>query len=106
MDESVFRKKFLNETDNGRLSSWWVHKADSIIAMLDDGKFDDMFWYSYRINAVEGGPPLDELLKPELWQDFLVYVNCTLNEPASNAFCAICGPNASTGRIRVRALYL
>lgn len=89
----------LKASNYGRNFGWWVERDGKVICSLDDPRYGDMFWTSYRVTP-ENGTPLELLRGLSLWhEENIRYRNRQLNLYAPNAFASL-GPDE--GRIWLR----
>jgi hypothetical protein len=98
----------LFETGYGRTAGWYVEHEGRRLALLSDPAFEDMFWDSYRIEALTDDPEERRrvLSDPSWWlQGKLVFRSRAFDAVASTAFPAGCVFTGS-GRVLMRALYL
>jgi len=98
------------ETDYGRDCGWVIERHGKAIAILTEPRWEDMFWYSYRMEIVAEDEDLRaQLLTKEFWgraeTEGLDWRNRESGERANWAFPAL-SPFPEPGRLMVRALYL
>ncbi len=101
------------EANYGRECGWSVEVDGRAVARLVDPQWEDMFWYSYRLEPLtEESKERTMLYFAEFWHSGKpVYRNCEFNEVAPFAFA---GGSAveletrlrETGRLLMRGLYL
>lgn len=96
------------ETDYGRHSGWNVEHQGRRVGLLTDVRREEMFWDSYRLEALTGEP--DEvavlLSASDRWlQCGCVFRNCEFGTIAPHAFPAG-GVFLENGRVLMRGLYL
>ncbi|MBZ5714829.1 hypothetical protein [Nannocystis pusilla] len=106
---AVQHRRRLKATDHGRSEGWDVLLADRVVAYLDDPRFEDMFWISYRVTPLTDDADLAaRLLTPEYWRSdegcTLTFRSRALGVFAPNAFASL-GMDAP-GRVAMRALYI
>jgi hypothetical protein len=99
------RLRIFEAADYGRSFGWFVEQDGHQLATLTEPRFEDMFWYSYKVT------PLTEdetVFTKEFWnQDGLVFRNMVLDKVAPNAFPAMsASPSKENPRVRMRGLYL
>ncbi|MCY1058902.1 hypothetical protein OV142_27735 [Nannocystis sp. SCPEA4] len=105
----VRRRRRLEATDYGRSEGWDVVLADRVVAYLDDPRFEDMFWISYRVTPLTDDAELAaRLLTPAYWRSdegrTLTFRSRALGVFAPNAFASL-GMD-EPGRVAMRALYI
>jgi hypothetical protein len=93
------------EADYGRSLGWFVEHNGRQLATLTDPRFEDMFWYSYKVTPLTED---DSIFTKEFWaQNELTFRNMAVNEIAANAFPAMnASPTKESPRLRMRALHL
>jgi hypothetical protein len=107
---AYIRKIHIWETDYGRHGGWIAERNGQAILLLNDPRFEEMFWDSYHMDIVTQDPKLHERLSTEeFWAsteaDQLVWRSREFNEiaelahPAGSQF-------PEPGRLMMRALYL
>lgn len=100
----------LRATAHGRSEGWDVELDGRAVAFLDQPRFEDMFWISYRITpTTEDADLAAQLLSEEFWRDRpltgLRFRSRALGLVAPHAFPSA-GPFVEPGRLNMRALYL
>ncbi len=98
------------ETDYGRDAGWHIERQGEVVVVLTDPRWEDMFWYSYRMEAVAGDPELRRRLQTaEFWavaaDEGLVYRSREFGEVAGDAWPAL-SPFPEPGRLTMRQLHL
>lgn len=98
------------ETGYGRSDGWIVEQRGQPIALLTDPKYADMFWVSYRIQAITPDPGLaTAVVTEDFWSTYdiggLAWRSRALNETIDNAIWA-CPALDEMGRIKMRGLYI
>lgn len=97
-------------TDYGRKAGWVAERDGVPVAVLTDSRFEDMHWYSYRLEIVaQDLAAREEMLTEEFWRGNgwrgLVWRNRESGEVAEFAFPAA-SPFTEQGRLMMRGLYL
>ena len=104
------RRRRLLETNYGRKCGWWIEVEGRRIARLEDPRFEDMFWDSYRLLPLTDHPEDRRLLHCKDFWDACkaVYRNCEFDEVVPGAFASGSAEIRlrETGRLAVRGLYL
>ncbi|MBN9517431.1 hypothetical protein J0H58_02760 [bacterium] len=92
-------------TDYGRSEGWTVEHEGQPVAVLTDPRYEDMFWVSYRAEAVSDDPVVRQAVQTsDFWiGSALCWKSRALGRVAPLAFSA--GLN-DAGRVVMRALYL
>jgi hypothetical protein len=102
------RRLQIIESNYGREAGWFVEDNGRRIAQLTDPRFEDMFWYSYKIEPLTEDPAEREelLTSPDRWLACkFVYRSRQFDSVAETAFPAG-QPFPEPGRVLMRALYL
>jgi hypothetical protein len=63
------RRLRLMETNCGRDSGWHVERNGIHLAVLTDCRWEDMFWFSYRIEPMTDDPDFNQRLLSTFWED-------------------------------------
>ncbi len=104
-------RRALEATDHGRSQGWDIElAAGEVIARLDEPRYEDMFWVSYRLTPTTDDAALaSRLLSREFWRsdaaNALVYRSRALGLIAPHAFASI-EPFVAPARLNMRGLYL
>ncbi len=98
------------ETGYGRSDGWDVEQDGRAIAFLDEPRFEDMFWISYRLTPTAADVALRErLLTEAFWKgdpsSDLVFRSRATGLVAEHAFPAG-QPFVAPARLNMRALYI
>jgi hypothetical protein len=98
------------ETDFGRDAGWVIEREGQAVAILTEPRWEEMFWYSYRLEAVAADPELRKrILTEEFWAGNgpaeLAWRSKEFGEVAEHAFPAM-SPFPEPGRVMMRGLYL
>lgn len=98
------RRLAIFETNYGRAADWWIELDGRRLGRLTDGKFDDMFWYVYRVDLASSDDEARALvLAPDLWARCrLTFRSVPFGILAESAFGGVRGPQQ--GRIALRGL--
>jgi hypothetical protein len=93
-----------------RSAGWYVEQDGKRVAVLVDPQFEDMFWYSYRVEALTTDPAtVAALSADEFWRSAgLTFRNVKHGEVTPGALPAGAAANQyrENGRVWMRALYL
>lgn len=100
----------LRATDFGRSKGWNLELEGHVVAHLDEPRWEDMFWVSYRLTPTTDDEALAaELLSTAFWMgprwERMIFRSCALGVAAPHPLPAI-QPFVAPGRLNVRALYL
>ena len=106
---NVLTRQRLAETDHGRAEGWDLELDGRVVAHLDQPRWEDMFWISYRITPITDDAELAaRLLTERFWRDewgSLTFRSRALGLAAEFAFPSI-KPLVAPARVNMRALYL
>lgn len=67
MKKTFTRAKKIAISDYGRYSTWLVENDEKTIAKLSDARFEDMFWYSYKITFLDRENMISSI--PQSWRE-------------------------------------
>jgi hypothetical protein len=102
------RRIRLFQTNYGREAGWYVERDGRRLALLTDPRWEDMFWYSYAVEALtEDSVEKERIVSDETWWHDLVLVfrSREFDIVAPTAFTGLTVFTES-GRVTMRALYL
>lgn len=86
-------------SDFGRDAGWDVFRGDAWLLSLVDARFEDMFWYSYRLD-----PAATAATRADFWSQGDLVIRSKLNgETVRGWFTA---PHVGPDRVHVRGLSL
>jgi len=98
----------IKEIDDGRNSDWIMEQWGEPIALLTEPRWEDMFWYSYRlIPLTQDEKVLSQLNSETFWHQWegCTWRNCEFGVVATGPFSG--GFELpETGRVSMRALYI
>lgn len=97
------------ESDYGRCDGWDVVLDGTPVAFVDEPRWEEMFWVSYRLTVTMDDPALRErILSESFWTN--EWPNLTFRSRATGrvvkkAFPS-CRPFVEPGRLMMRGLYV
>lgn len=97
------------KSDCGRLDEWRVSLHDGPLARLSDGRQEDMFWYSYSLNEIDGPERSPFTIRdPSFWEAHMSKMQWTHLKTGLRAKCVFPGSVVfdSDRRILLRGLYI
>lgn len=98
------------ETNYGRSEGWDLELEGERVAFMDESRWEDMFWVSYRLTVTTDDPALKErMMSEEFWKgndwSKLVFRSRATGLIAEKAFPAG-APFVGPQRVNMRALYI
>jgi hypothetical protein len=107
--KAYLRRIRIFETDYGRNCGWYVERRGQRVAVLTDPRWEDQFWYSYRLEVVTDDPDLAaRILTKAFWvgpeSEHVAYRNREIGTIAPDAFPGG-QPFLEPGRLMMRGLY-
>ena len=102
---NILERVRLVESNYGRDWGWAVHADGRVRAVLTEPEWLDMFWYNYRVEAIE--PGAEEVYTNDFWaRSDLVYRNQMIDEIEPAAFKGgSAPPSLSSPFVSMRALH-
>jgi hypothetical protein len=93
------------EADYGRDFGWFVETGGATVVALVDPQRVELFWYSYRVEPVEGTALPEAVFAASFWHEGgLVFRNRSTGEVARNAFAGGETPTRERPRLLMRGL--